>query len=142
MWPTDRPLESATYDHVALSVGDLETMVAFYTRLGFDEIARADFAPAPVRLALMANPAGARLELTTHTFSDPVPEAGPLEAARHRGPFHFAVRVDRLAETVALCETAGARTVTPAAINSRGDGVFAYLADPEGNLIELTAAAV
>jgi catechol 2,3-dioxygenase-like lactoylglutathione lyase family enzyme len=141
MSPTDRPLQTATYDHVALSVGDLEAMVGFYTRLGFDEITCVDFAPAPVHLAVLANSAGTRLELTVHDSSSPAAATGPLDAARRRGPFHFSLRVDRLIETVPRCQAAGARVVTAPALNSRGDGTFAYIADPEGNLIELVASS-
>jgi hypothetical protein len=55
MSPADRPLQGATLSHFGRSVGDLDAMVAFYTRLGFDETARADFAPVPVRLARVRN---------------------------------------------------------------------------------------
>jgi catechol 2,3-dioxygenase-like lactoylglutathione lyase family enzyme len=140
MSPAERPLESAVNDHVALSVGDLDTMTAFYTRLGFDEIARSDFAPAPVRTAMVRNLAGMALELTAHQESAPGPlAAGPVEAARRRGLFHFALHVSRLDHAVTEAVAAGAQLVSGPAPNSRGDVRFAYVRDPEGNLIELVS---
>ena len=90
MPPAERPLESATIDHVALSVGDLDTMVAFYAALGFDEVSRLDFAPAPIQLATVVNHRGACLELTANGLSEPTPATDPIAASRRRGPFHFA----------------------------------------------------
>ena len=140
MSPAERPLESATIDHVALSVGDLDTMAGFYAKLGFDEISRSDFAPAPVRSAIMRNPAGATLELTAHGDSAQVLPAGnAIAAAKRRGIFHYALRVTRLEQSVADATAAGARPLSAPAANSRGDARFAYVADPEGNLIELVS---
>jgi catechol 2,3-dioxygenase-like lactoylglutathione lyase family enzyme len=140
MSPAERPLGSATIDHVALSVGDLDTMAGFYAKLGFDEISRSDFAPAPVRSAIMRNPAGATLELTAHGDSAQVPPAGnAIAAAKRRGIFHYALRVTRLEQSVADATAAGAMPLSAPATNSRGDARFAYLADPEGNLIELVS---
>jgi catechol 2,3-dioxygenase-like lactoylglutathione lyase family enzyme len=140
MSPADRPLESATNDHVALSVGDIDTMAAFYTRLGFDEIARSDLAPAPARIVLLRNRAGTTFELTAHMDSVPGPPPGsPLQAAMTRGLFHCAVRVARLDQAVTGAVAAGAQLITGPAVNSRGDARFAYIHDPEGNLIELVS---
>jgi catechol 2,3-dioxygenase-like lactoylglutathione lyase family enzyme len=92
--PADRPLESATNDHVALSVGDLDAMATFYTRLGFDEFNRSDLAPAPARIALLRNQAGTVFELTAHQDSQPAtPPDSPLQAAQTRGLFHCALHV-------------------------------------------------
>lgn len=134
---TERALESATIDHVALSVGDLDAMVAFYAALGFDEIARTDFAPAPVRLATLTNRSGATLEITVNDHSEPIPPSDPITASRRRGPFHFALRVDNLENCVVSALNDGARLLAEPASNSRGTLRFAYIADPEGNLIEL-----
>ncbi|MEU4518987.1 VOC family protein [Amycolatopsis sp. NPDC024027] len=137
MPPGERPLESAKIDHVALSVGDLEAMVAFYAALGFDEVSRRDFAPAPIRLATVVNQRGARLELTANDRSEPTPAADPIAASRRRGPFHFALSVELLADAVQAAVSAGAGLVTQPAVDSRGEAQFAYIADPEGNLVEL-----
>ncbi len=137
MPPAERPLESATFDHVALSVGNLEAMVAFYAALGFDEVSRRDFAPAPIRLATVVNQRGACLELTANGQSEPTPATDPVAASHRRGPFHFALRVERLADAVQAAVSAGAGLITQPAVDSRGEAQFAYIADPEGNLIEL-----
>ena len=131
-------LEGATVDHVALSVGDLDAMIGFYGRLGFRTIARSNFSPAPVRSALLRTRGGITLELTAHTGSiEAAPAAGPIEAAKRRGIYHVALRVRELDGAVAEIETAGGRLVVAPASNSRGDGRYAYVADLEGNLIEL-----
>jgi catechol 2,3-dioxygenase-like lactoylglutathione lyase family enzyme len=143
MSPAERPLEGATIDHVALSVGDLDAMLAFYARLGFDEVSRADFAPAPVRTVLLQSGTGARLELTAHDEStETVPPVDAMDAARRRGLFHFAVRVASLDAAVEGTLAAGAVLLSGPAVNSRGDAHFAYLADPEGNLVELVSPDV
>jgi glyoxylase I family protein len=138
MSPVERPLQGATVDHVAFSVGDLEAMVAFYARVGFDERSRSDLAPAPVRVVLLRNPAGVAIELIAHTASVPAERArNPVDAAAHQGLLHFALQVGDLDATVAAVVAAGARPITSSSLNSRGDARFAYVADPEGNLIEL-----
>jgi catechol 2,3-dioxygenase-like lactoylglutathione lyase family enzyme len=142
MPPAERPLESATIDHVALSVGDLEAMVAFYAALGFDEVSRRDFAPAPIRLATVVNRRGACLELTANDRSEPTTTAGPIAASRRRGLFHFALGVELLADAVQAAVSAGADLITQPAVDSRGETQFAYIADPEGNLIELIGPPV
>jgi glyoxylase I family protein len=137
----DQALEGATIDHVALSVGDLDTLTHFYEQLGFTAVSWSDFAPAPVRSALLRTASGVLLELTEHADSFTVPPAkNPIDAAQHRGLFHFALRVSNLTDTVRALEYAGARLVVAPGPNSRGDGTFAYVADPEGNLIELVSA--
>jgi catechol 2,3-dioxygenase-like lactoylglutathione lyase family enzyme len=156
--PAERPLESAAPDHVALSVADLDAMTAFYARLGFDEVSRADLSPAPVRTVLLRNRAGTALELTAHRESAATGPAArtPADAARRRGLFHFALHADGpgasepgadglgvtgLDRAVTGAVAAGADLVAGPAPNSRGDARFAYVRDPEGNLIELTGPA-
>jgi catechol 2,3-dioxygenase-like lactoylglutathione lyase family enzyme len=140
MSPAERPLQSATISHFGLSVGDLDAMVAFYTRLGFDEIARVDFAPAPVRLALVQNQAGTTLELTARSDSAQTAAAdSAMDAAKKRGVFQYAMRVTQLEQAVEDSIAAGARLLSAPATNSRGEYRFAYVADPEGNLIELVS---
>jgi glyoxylase I family protein len=115
-------------------------MVAFYARLGFAEIARSDFAPAPVRLVLVRTQAGATLELTARSDSaQTAPVSSAIEAAKQRGIFHYAMRVTRLERAVADAVAAGARLLSAPAMNSRGDSRFAYVADPEGNLMEFVS---
>lgn len=141
MSPTERPLEGATYDHVALSVADLDTMVAFYGCMGFEEIDRVDFAPAPVRLAVLRTAGALKLELTSRDGSSGEPPTDAVGAALRRGVFHFALRVDDLVATVEAAVAGGARMVSAPRTNARSTGDYAYIADPEGNLIELVADA-
>lgn len=137
----ERALESATFDHVALSVADLEGMIAFYNALGFDVVYQIDFTPAPMRLAMVRNRAGAAIELTLHDGSVSSPATDPVSAALRQGIFHVALRVTDLATATASATAAGATAIVPPGTNSRGDSLFAYFADPEGNLIELIQPA-
>jgi predicted enzyme related to lactoylglutathione lyase len=62
-----------------------------------------------------------------------------MEAAKQRGVFQYAMHVTRLEQAVAASVAAGARLLSAPATSSRGEYRFAYIADPEGNLIELTS---
>jgi glyoxylase I family protein len=113
-------------------------MIIFYASLGFDLEARYDLAPAPVVVALLRNRSHAGIELTAHTASVPADHPGdPVKAAARQGPHHFALKVGDLEATVTAALEAGAAPMTAPQPNSRGTARFAYITDPEGNLIEL-----
>jgi len=69
------------------------------------------------------------------TFSD------PLDGAGVQGYFHWALYVDDLDEAVAAVIAAGARKVSGPAGAARPGARFAYVHDPEGNLLELIQPA-
>ena len=89
------------FDHVGLSVENLDAMQAWYERaLGFtSEFA---FAPMPdLRIAMLLHPSGARLELFERSGSNesPIPP-DPLSAPSHRGLTHWSLCVDDLDATM------------------------------------------
>lgn len=126
-------------DHVGLSVGDLDAAADFYKRaLGFGPEFAFNLAPHPIRGLMMLHPSGTRLELFEHSGSaHGIQGAPPIEALATRGYGHFAlsaVAIEPVFE--AVVDAGGTALVEPS--QSPEPGVrFAFLADPEGNLIEL-----
>ena len=134
---------TATLDHVGLSVADLDAAADFYARA---------FAFAPefgfelpfdaVRGVMLLHPSGARIEL----FERPgaaggVQGATPREALAVHGFGHVALTAPDLDGLFAHAIAEGA-TERVAPSPSPEPGVrFAFLADPEGNLVELVGRA-
>src|ERR1700729_2341034 len=60
------------FDHVGLSVGDLEAAEAFYTTaFGFARQLAFDLSPHPIRGVMLTHPSGFRMELFEHEASAP-----------------------------------------------------------------------
>ena len=125
-------------DHAGLSVADLDRAVGFYGRaFGFESEFAFDL-PHEIRGVMLRLPSGGRLEL----FARPDSSGGlradsPLEALVTRGSGHVALDTADIDGAYALALEAGAaERVSPRP--SPEPGVrFAFLADPEGNLVEL-----
>ena len=127
------------FDHVGLNVADLPAMVAWYTE-ALDLKVEFEFSLPQVafRGTMLASPDGHRIELLHRDGSRPGLQAGsPVEAALTRGYSHFALDVaDVDASYAALIEAGATDRMSPRP--SPEPGVrMAYVADPEGNLIEL-----
>jgi glyoxylase I family protein len=139
MSPDDRLLESAIHDHVALSVGDLGRMISFYRGVGFQETTRTAIGRTGVTVVTMSNRGGAAIELIHNPSSYAGDREGrdPLSASLRRGVFHVAFRVAELPTVARAMVAAGARLVVPPSPAAGSAANYAYLADPEGNLLEL-----
>lgn len=126
-------------DHVGLNVGDLDAMVDWYcAALGLAVELRFELPDAAFRGAMLRGPAGHRIELLTRAGSRPgMQPADPVDAALTRGFGHLALDVPSVDAAYADLLAAGATDrMTPRP--SPEPGVrMAYVADPEGNLIEL-----
>jgi lactoylglutathione lyase len=125
-------------DHAGLSVGDLDAASRFYERAFGFALEFAFDLPGGIRGAMLRLEGGARLEL----FEHPDPAHGltpgsPLEALATRGYGHFALAAPDISALYEHAQRAGATgKVSPR--QSPEPGVrFAFLADPEGNLVEL-----
>jgi len=125
---------TVTLDHAGLSVADLEASEAFYRRaLGFEREVAFEL-PGGIRGLMLRLPSGGRLEL----FEHPSPDGGltpesPLAALATRGYGHSAVGTAVYERALAA---GAAEKVSPRP--SPEPGVrFAFVADPEGNLVEL-----
>ncbi len=136
---TTAPGFTATAHHVALSVADLDAQQRWYTRvLGMTVEQRFELPDPPVRTVLLRTPRGLRIELIERaglaradTFED------ALDASRARGYGHWAIEVDDLDLACAGLTRAGAELVSPPAPAVQPGARFAYVKDPEGNLVEL-----
>src|ERR1700732_224138 len=125
--------------HIGLSVADLDAQQRWYQQaLGLDEVVEHFELPEPRgRTVVLRAANGLRIELieregsTAQTFHD------PLEAALTRGYGHWALEVEDLDQTVATLSAVGAEPVSAPAPPVRPGARFAYVRDPEGNLLEL-----
>lgn len=126
-------------DHVGLSVADLAAAEGFYsTAFGFTRQLAFDLSPHPIRGLMLAHPSGSRLELFEHAGSVPgLNAAGPIEAHATRGYNHFALAAPDLDDVFAAALAAGAKPVIEPRPSPEPGVRFAFLADPEGNLVEL-----
>ncbi len=127
-------------DHVGLSVGDLDAQAAWYGRaLGFETAHPFEIDAVGLRGVFLLGPDGVAIELLEKQGSARVapPPADPPSALLARGYGHICLRVD---DTLAAYErliAAGAGSVA-APFPAPEPGVHAaFVADPEGNLIEL-----
>ena len=75
------------FDHVGLSVADLDAVEAFYTTaFGFARLLAFELSPHPIRGVMLTHPAGFRLELFEHSAAVPgLRAATPIEAHATRG---------------------------------------------------------
>ena len=131
----ESPLQIGGLDHVVLRVGDLDRAISFYGRVLGLKIERELQKPRLVQLR-----AGASL-------IDLVPAAGsPGEAGDKAGRNmdHFCVQV-RGFNAAALKAHLAANGVDPGEVHERygaeGYGPSIYIADPDGNTVELKGEA-
>jgi len=127
-----------TLDHVGLTVGDLDAMSAWYAT-AFELAPEFEFAvPEHAFRGVMLRGAGYRVELLERAGSVAgLQAANPVEAALTRGFGHVAFDVpDVDAAHRRLVELGATDRMSPRP--SPEPGVrMAYVADPEGNLVEL-----
>ena len=127
------------FDHLGVSVADLPAMTAWYAE-ALDLNVEFEFAlsAGEFRGVMLRSEDGYRIELLHRGGSHAGPTAAtPVEAALTRGYGHFALDVpDVDGAYAALLDTGATDRMSPRP--SPEPGVrMAYVADPEGNLIEL-----
>jgi catechol 2,3-dioxygenase-like lactoylglutathione lyase family enzyme len=129
---------STRLDHVGLSVADLDACATFYSRaFGFEPEFPFEL-PGGIRGLMMLNADGVRVELFERPGSAEGIRAGhPIEALSTRGYGHFALTAVDIDPLFAAAVTAGAREIVAPSPSPEPGVRFAFLADPEGNLIEL-----
>ncbi len=128
-----------SFDHIGLSVRDLAAVERFYgVAFGFERELEFELAPHPIRGVMLTHPAGFRLELFQHDGSQPgIQGRTPIEALGTRGFGHFALATRDIEPAFAAAVSAGAAAVKPPGPSPEPGVRFAFLADPEGNLVEL-----
>jgi lactoylglutathione lyase len=130
-------------DHVGLSVGDLDAAREFYSRaFGFARQLEFELVPHPIRGLMLRHESGMRLELFERSGSaGGIQGASPIEALATRGYGHFAFAAPNIDSVFARALEAGASAVLEPARSPEPGVRFAFLADPEGNLVELVELA-
>ena len=130
---------SARTHHVSLSVADLDRMERWYgDAFSLREVVeRFELPEPPVRTVMLLAPSGLRIELIERAGSIPDPFSDPLEAALRQGYGHWALEIGDLEQAIAELAQLGAEIVWPPADALQPGGRFAYVHDPEGNLLEL-----
>lgn len=129
---------TVSFEHIGLSVANLDRQIRFYVEaFGFQVTHRTEIADADIRIALLSLPGGAAIEFTERAGSAPQQFSGPIEGAGIQGYFHWALIVNDLDAAVSTAVAHGARAISQPAPARRPGIRFAYVADPEGNLVEL-----
>ncbi len=133
------PLPEARTHHVGLSVADLDAMTAWYGKaLGFAVEVAFELPGGRSAGAMLRRPDGTGLELLCHADSAGDPPPDPPAAMLRRGYGHWALRVHDVKHAHAQLLAAGASEVwSPRPAPPPATGGMSYVADPEGNLIEL-----
>jgi catechol 2,3-dioxygenase-like lactoylglutathione lyase family enzyme len=126
-------------DHVGLNVEDLDAMTAWYVdALKLEVEFEVVLEQVQLSIAMLRSPDGYRVELLSRPGSVAgIQAANPVEAALTRGFGHLALDVPDVDAAYDALLTAGA-TDRMSPRPSPEPGVrMAFIADPEGNLIEL-----
>lgn len=127
------------FRHVAISVADIDAQRRFYG-LAFGltvEQARLDLAEGTMQMVILESADGLELELVQRKGSVPHRSDGLEQATARQGYFAMALEVTDLDHTFEHVIASGATAISRPAAASRPSVRFAYVQDPEGNMIEL-----
>ena len=132
-------LADSRFDHVGLSVPDLEAGQEWYRRaLGLEPATPFAVAGTDLRGVMLRHPSGYRIELLHRPAARPRPAAGdPIEAAGTLGYGHLCLSVPDVASAYERLLAEGATTRMAPSPAPRAGATVAFVADPYGNLIEL-----
>jgi catechol 2,3-dioxygenase-like lactoylglutathione lyase family enzyme len=133
-------MTAVRFHHISLSVADLTAQEDWYGRaFGLTHVdERLEMPEAGVRTVVLSDAAGLRVEFVQRPGSSPVAYADPFAATAVQTFAHVALQVPDL--DAAFAHLTGECAATP--VSSPAPGVtegmrYAYIADPEGNLLEL-----
>jgi catechol 2,3-dioxygenase-like lactoylglutathione lyase family enzyme len=131
------------HHHVSLAVIDLDAQCSWYaSQFGFTSVnEQFEVAEMKVRTAVICTPEGLRLELIERAGATPTTFNDPLDAAGTQGYGHWGIQVPDVLGAFDQLTANGATAVWPPAPAVRPGDVYAYVKDPEGNLIELIQVA-
>lgn len=131
---------TAVLDHVGLNVRDLDATADWYARsFGYREQLRLDLDAVGLRIVMLVDDGGRRFELITRRDAGTpgLRARNAVEAAATWGFGHVAFTVPDLAAAFDRLVAAGAATVAAPAPSPEEGFWFAWVHDPEGNLVEL-----
>jgi catechol 2,3-dioxygenase-like lactoylglutathione lyase family enzyme len=135
---------SPRFHHISLSVADLDVALPWYQEaLGLEEVVeRYELPEPPVRTAVLQARNGLRVELIERAGSvRPRVFDDALDATSIQGYGHWAIEIEDLDRAFGHLTSLGARAVSSPAPAVRPGSRFAYVRDPEGNLLELIQPA-
>ena len=126
-------------DHIGLSVADLSAAESFYgAAFGFARELAFELAPHPISGVMLRHPGGMRLELFAHGASTPgLHDTTPIESHATRGYGHFALAASDIEPLYQAALAAGASSRVAPSPSPEPGVRFAFVSDPEGNLVEL-----
>jgi catechol 2,3-dioxygenase-like lactoylglutathione lyase family enzyme len=129
---------SVHFDHIGLNVADLEAQATWYERaLGLTRTLPFSVPPIELTGLFLIDGNGFALELIHRPGSVAgMDAANPGEAALTRGYGHFCLRVDDVDTFFERLVAAGAEVAISPQESPEPGVRFAYVRDPEGNLIE------
>ena len=132
-------VRTAIFDHVGLTVGDLDAAVDWYGRaLELCEEFRFELPAFGFRAVMMIGATRYRIELIERAGSRPGPRpANPVDAALTRGYGHICLDVEDVDVAYAKLLAVGAEDRMSPRPSPEPGVRMAFVADPEGNLIEL-----
>jgi catechol 2,3-dioxygenase-like lactoylglutathione lyase family enzyme len=127
------------FEHAGIAVRDLPAAVAWYrTAFGLRPVFEFTVDGPGLSGVILESPHGYRIELLSRPGSAPGPRSGhPAEAALTEGYGHVALRVPELDPAYRELVARGAGEVLAPGASPESGVRMAWLADPEGNLIEL-----
>jgi lactoylglutathione lyase len=116
--------------HTCYRITDIDRSVAFYEKLGFEEMARKPIRDEAVNVFMGLPGDGARLELTWNRDQD-----GPYEIGTGYG--HIALAVDDLDGALERLKADGIEPEKPPYRVSEGGSRLCFVRDPDDYRIEL-----
>jgi len=129
----------ARLHHVGLSVNDLNKIKKWYSdNFALVEEQNFEMKEPKVRTVILMAKNGFRIELIELKGSKREREfTDPLNACTVQGYGHLAIEVNNLDEAFGNLTAGGAKIVSKPSPAVQKGAFFAYVSDPEGNLIEL-----
>jgi len=134
---TDRP--SPSFDHAGLAVADLAAVTAWYVEaFGLERELTLRIEEIELDIEMLRHPAyGYRIELLHRPDTAGAKPADPAQAALVAGYGHLAFDVGDLEAAYDRVVSLGARPVMDPRPAPEPGVRMAFVADPEGNLLEL-----
>lgn len=126
-------------NHVGLSVHNLEAQIDWYTKAFNMKITQEVERTEPnIKLVLLTAPNGLGIELMARQDSKRVADYhNALETALELGYGHWCLEVDDVRIAYTKLMNAGAISVTEPGPSIKPGIEYAYVKDPEGNLVEI-----
>lgn len=137
-------VQGMRFNHLGISVSNMSAQVHFYRdAMGFHKVVQNFTLHEPnlIKIIQLQNSQGLIAELIYNAASKRlVNTTDSVDASKYQGFFHWALTVPDLNSTFARLTAAGAggRAVAAPGPDTFQEGwVYAYVADPEDNLLEL-----